>query len=139
MTRQSDKDRDEGPAKGLRLAEWVTLGLSIGMIALLAGALLRIAGKEEVGLVFPTTRVILEDVREGAGRFALPIEVENKAGRSLTNLRIGVGHGAGAERVERVVTMDYLTAAAKKRVIVLFDSHPRDLGVQGAVLSYETP
>jgi uncharacterized protein (TIGR02588 family) len=122
MTRSS---REAGKAR--RLAEWVTLILSVLIVAGLAGYLVQqgMVGDPET---VPITAVPdVDGVQRLGEAFVLPIEVKNSGRKSLKGLQLEVSSPDGTT-VD--VQIDYLGQHSTQTVYTIVKSDPRQAPVQ---------
>ena len=135
-----DQDKKQRPA-GRKLAEWVTLGVSVVLVLGVAGHLLREALEDRPPYIPVTVRVLTEEAGDTGGTFVLPLEVANRGGRTITSLTVRVttrpADGGAAEPTEIDLTIDYLGEGASERVYVVLDRHPRELRVEARTVSYQ--
>jgi len=129
-----NQNQRPGPRK---LAEWVSLGISVALIFGLAGYLLMEALKPHPAYVPVKVQPLLKQVREEENRFILPVEVTNQGRRTLRDLTIEIEFRPdGGKPESREVTIDYLGERSKQEIYVYFDRHPRALQVQARPLTY---
>ena len=146
MTSEESDEDEEGPEEdsgakdrpaGRKLAEWVTMGVSLLVVAGVAGVLGYQATREKHAFVPAEMTPLLEEVREVKGQYILPIEVTNRGGRTLQGFKARVtSHPAQGPAEDRDFEIDYLGEGATQKIYLYFDRHPRDLRVRAQPLGY---
>jgi uncharacterized protein (TIGR02588 family) len=123
-----------GPRK---LAEWVSLGISLVLILGLAGCLLYEALQPHPPYVPVQVKPLLAEVREEDNRYILPIQVANRGERTLRDLTIEVEYRSEDGKSEtRDIIIDYLGERSGQKVYTYFDRHPRYLRLRARPTSY---
>jgi uncharacterized protein (TIGR02588 family) len=134
--REEDRGAKDRPA-ARKLAEWVTMGLSVLVVAGVAGVLGYQATREKHAFVPAEMTPLLEEVREVNGQYILPLEVKNRGRRTLHGFKARVtSHPAQGPPEEREFEIDYLGEGATQKTYLYFDRHPRDLRVRAQPLGY---
>jgi uncharacterized protein (TIGR02588 family) len=120
-----------------RLAEWVSLGISMALILGLAGSLLYEALQPHPPYVPAEVKPLIAEIREESDRYILPIQVANHGERTLRDLTVEVEYLSPDGKTEtRDITIDYLGERSEQKVYTYFDRHPRDLHVRARPISY---
>lgn len=130
-------DQQKRPT-GRKLAEWVTLGLSVLLVLAIAGLLVYGGMKEHPPAVPVEVRVLAAQAQEVSGRYVVPVEVRNLGRRTLKDLTVRVDSTApdGTNAPAGDVTIDYLAARAVQKIYLYFERHPRDLRIDVRPFSY---
>ena len=120
-----------------KLAEWVSLGLSVLLILSLAGFLTTRGLRSEPPFIAAEIRPRVEQARRLGERFVLPVELSNPSPRTLRNLRAEVEFTPeGGEPEKREIEIDYLGQGATQTVYLYLDEDPAGLRIEATPLSY---
>jgi uncharacterized protein (TIGR02588 family) len=129
-----ESDGDPGTAKradeqrGLKVAEWVTLGVSLAIILGVAGYLLYQALQNEPPFIAPEIRPVLERVERRNGQYILPVEVRNPGRRTLRDLKIEISWQSAEGSKEHIdFTIDYLGESSTQTVFFYLNEDPKSL------------
>ena len=143
MNRRDDRKPGQ-PAKSRRsrrrrLAEWVSLGISVLLIAALAGYLVLEAVRSRSPYVPVEVRIELDQAHRTAGRFILPVTVKNLGNHTLRDVRVVIalrpGSGGG-ENKSQDFDIDYLGERAEQRLFVYLDEDPQTLTIEARAAQY---
>jgi uncharacterized protein (TIGR02588 family) len=124
---------------GRKLAEWLTLGLSIVLVLGVAAFLLYSALQDHPRFVPLGVRVLTEAAREGAGgQFIVPVEVRNLGRRSLKAITIRFTH-ASADGTEESgdFIIDHLGEGATHQAYLFLDQPPTAAKPEAEVSDYQ--
>ena len=120
-----------GPGKpdrptGRKLAEWLTLGLSVVLVLGVAAFLLYSALQDHPPFVPLEVRVRPELARQtGDGQFVVPVEVRNLGRRSLKAITIHFSHASADGTTESGdFLIDHLGEGATHEAYLLLDQPP---------------
>lgn len=120
-----------------RLAEWLTFAISAALVLLLAGHLVWRASEPADDVAFAQVVVHRAEVREHAGRFALPIEIENPSRRAMRDVLIRVRRPGPENTRESVdVLVDYLGQRSSQTVYIYSSADPRVEPIDAEAVSY---
>ncbi len=112
---EEDRGAKDRPA-GRKFAEWVTMGVSVLVVAGVAGVLGYQAMREKHAFVPIELTPLPDQVREVNGQSILPLEVKNRGGRTLQGFKARVtSHPAQGPAEEREFEIDYLGEGAPRR------------------------
>ena len=118
------------------LAEWVSLGMSLLLLACVVGVILWLWASEPEGP--PRFAVERGAARQEAGLFHLPVAVTNVGGLAAGQVRIeGRLAGAGPEQERPATTIEFLPVRAREEVVLVFRGDPAGAAVE--VVSYRLP
>ena len=117
--------------------EWLVFAASLLVIGGVVAALVysgRSTGSRPAHL-----EVFLGDSRPAAGRFFVPVVVENRGGKAAAGVRVEIvlESGNGAERAG--FELPYAPAGSMRRGEVVLDTDPRDGRISGRVVGFELP
>ena len=114
-----------------KLAEWVSLGVSLCLILGIAGFLLYETLRSSAPHPIVRTRLLHQEVKKVDGRFILPVEIQNRGERAIRLLRLEVSYTPPGGREEtRELDVDYLGEKSGQTVYLYFDEDPKTLGVK---------
>lgn len=137
---QAGEEQDEDPRDylGRRIAEWVTLGLSILIVTVLAAYLVYHAVREDSRFVPVEIRPLLDQARSEGGRYILPVEIQNNGRRTLVDFTAEITYGGGGagKQQRQEIKIDFLAERARATRYLYFDADPRGLGVKATPLHY---
>lgn len=130
--------RERAAPKRRSAAEWVSLGLSLvivaGIVGLVVYAHLTRSDAPPVVAIQPR----LDQVRAANGSFYLPVEVTNEGGQTVEALNIDLTLSGEGEGQAVQVTLPFLADGETARAVVVFGSHPAD-GTLAVTFSYLEP
>ena len=138
---QSQAGESRGKGKGRsgvrKVAEWVTLGISVALILGLAGYLVYQALQPQPPYVPAEAQVLMNRVIEKEGKYILPIEIINHGRLTLRDLTVEVEYRSPDGKTEtHELTIDYLGEQSRQKAYVYFDEHPRGLQVKANPTTY---
>lgn len=139
MSDESHQEPESGsPTR--TVAEWVTLSISIAILAVLFGAIgifyLRGDGEHSLIEVTPLT----EDVRREGDRFLLPVEIANTGERTAGTVSVTVALMVDGEEVESAdFSIDFLAGGASERGVAIFTTDPASADVTVGAVSFMEP
>ncbi len=111
---------------GRKLAEWLTLGLSVALVLGVATFLVYSALQDHPRFVPLEVRVLTEDARESGGHFIVPVEVRNLGRRSLKEITVRFSHSSAEGKKESGdFVIDHLGEGASHQAYLYLDQHPR--------------
>ena len=119
-----------------KLAEWVSLGVSIVLIAGIAGMLLFEALRANSPFIPAEAVLQLDQVRQQNGRYILPIEVKNEGHHTLRDVRIEIAYDVAGEQLRQDFTIDYLGEQSQQTIYVYLDHDPSGLRVEAKPVQY---
>lgn len=120
--------RETRPARdpGRSTAEWVTLSVSIAIIAVLVGlvVIVFIFGGDKPATI--EVRPLLEEVRQADGAAYLPVEVANRGNRTAEDVTVQMTlHTEAGEPATAAFTLRFLAGGERQRGVVAFPQDPR--------------
>jgi uncharacterized protein (TIGR02588 family) len=116
---QPARDRDRSTA------EWVTLGVSIVILAAIVGLVVYVylSGGDEPATI--AVRPLLEEVRHDGDTYYLPVEVANNGDRTAEDVQVQVTLTAGeGEPASATFTLRFLAGGEQQRGVVAFRRDP---------------
>lgn len=120
-----------------KLAEWFTLGASAVVVLGVAGLLVREALGSDSPYVEIAMEPRLEEVEPRAGRWLLPVDVENRGQRTLQDFKSEiVFDGENGAHEVREIEIDFLGESSTHRHYVFLDADPRSLRIVAHPLGY---
>ena len=124
-----------GGASPRTFAEWVSLSVSLLLLAGIVGVILWLWAAEPQG----PARFTVEPgaARREAGLFHLPVAVTNAGGEAAAQVRVEGRHADGSREERPATTIDFLPVRAREEVILVFRSNPSEASVE--VVSYRRP
>lgn len=140
MSDERERDNEDAGARGRPAAEWITLGISVAVIAGILGLVtwLYVRGTEAPPTI--AVEAMLDDVRDVDGDWYLPIEVRNDGDRTVASAIIEGELDTGSGQPETAqVTIDYLAGNERVRGTFVFSSDPRDGELSVGPTSYQDP
>jgi uncharacterized protein (TIGR02588 family) len=127
----------EGRPAGRKVAEWVTMGVSLVLVLGVAGFLVYEGMNGDGVFVEADVKVLVEQAVERGGKYVVPIRVENRARRTLKDFQVRVTYrSAGGEKESEDVVIDYVGEREGATVYVYIDRHPRGAGVEARATGY---
>jgi uncharacterized protein (TIGR02588 family) len=124
------------PRPGRKFAEWVTVAVSVLIVAAVAGFLLYQAWHPPASYVPVDIAPRFDQVGQAGGRYVLPVELTNR-GQTMSSLRVEVV-STGRDREPRRDTFEihYFAQGATATRYVYFEDDPRMLRIDVHVLDY---
>lgn len=139
MSEHADQG-DDGDVQGRPAAEWITLGLSIAVVALVVGlaSWLYLRSDDEPPIIVVET--MLDDVRQADGDWYLPIEIRNEGDRTVANAIVQgeLDTGDGDPQVAEI-TITYLAEGERTGATFVFADSPSSGTLTIRVTSYTDP
>ena len=134
----ADEREEAGPSGGRKLAEWVTMGLSVVLVLGTVGYLVYLGLRGDPPLVPVQITVLADQSREKAGRYVVPVEVRNQGQRTLKNLKVRLSQRTAGGREEAGdLTIDYLGERATATVYVYLNKDPREQPLEVEPSNYQ--
>ncbi|MBW3623537.1 MAG: hypothetical protein KY468_09030 [Armatimonadetes bacterium] len=122
---------DQKEQKGRKLAEWISLGISVLLIAWIAGFLLFEAMQADGPHVLAEAKLLFDKMERKENTYILPMEVSNKGEHAIRSLRIQVTYDPPDGKEEsRDVTLDYLGEGSTQEMYLYFQHDPKTLNVK---------
>jgi uncharacterized protein (TIGR02588 family) len=123
-----------------RLAEWVSLAISVALIAGIAAYLVTQGVRQQSPLLPFDVRIETERAVRRGERFVLPVMIKNLGDHTARDVRIVVEHqprgGGGGEKQEQDFDVDYLGEHAEQQIFVYLDEDPKTMTVSAKVVQY---
>jgi uncharacterized protein (TIGR02588 family) len=116
-------------------AEWVSLSVSLLLLACVVGAILWLWAVETGGP--PRLAVERGAARQEAGLFHLPVAVTNVGGGAAAQVRVEGRLGGAGHEESPSTTIDFLPVRAREKVVLVFRGDPSGASVE--VVSYQLP
>lgn len=127
----------EGFGHVQKLAEWVTLGVSVVIVAAAAGYMVYLAVRDSPRHVPADATLRLGEARQAQGRYVLPVEARNRGRRTLRDFQAELRYTPpGGQPEKREFKLDYLAAGATQTVYFYFDRPPAELNLEVSPQSY---
>ena len=121
-----------------RVAEWVSLGVSVILIAAIAAYLVYHGLRPRSPFVPVEVRVEPDRSERRAERYIVPVTVKNLGDHTLRDLRITVEHQprGGGESQSQDFDIDYICERAEQRIFVYLDEDPKTLTIEARAAQY---
>jgi uncharacterized protein (TIGR02588 family) len=106
-------------------AEWVTLSVSIAILALLIGSVVYVSftGSDEPATI--GVRPEMEEMRRDGATYYLPVQVTNKGGHTAEDVQVQLTLASGeGESASATFTIRFLAGGEQKRGVVAFQTDP---------------
>ena len=134
-----DDDAETGRRFGGRkLAEWVTMGVSVVLVLGTAGYLVYLGLRADPPLVPVEVNVMIDRAENKDGRYVVPIEVRNRGRRTVKNLEVRLTQlSADGRQVSSEITIDYLGEGATAKAYVYLNRDPRVARPEAEPFSYQ--
>jgi uncharacterized protein (TIGR02588 family) len=124
---------------GRSAAEWVSLGISIAILILLAGLVLYAYLSDREAPAVIEVQPQLEQVRNESGSYYLPIEVKNIGNQTAQEVSVQISLLVENVQAESItVTFPFLGGGESARAVVVFPQDPA-LGELDVVISFLEP
>ena len=129
------RKKSAGASLPRTVAEWVSLSVSLLLVASIVGVIVWLWATEPQG----PARFTVERgaVRREAGRFYLPVAVTNAGGEAVEQVRVEGRPANGLQYERPSTTIDFLPVRAREEVVLVFRSDPAGASVE--VVSYQRP
>ena len=131
---ETENTRQQSPAR--KLAEWVTMGISMLLILGLAGYLVFQGFQPAPPYIPAEVRALMQQVRQDGERYILPVEVANRGNRTLRDLKVEVTYLGPEGKETQDFLIDYLGERSQQNLFFYFDRHPAELQVETQPVSY---
>lgn len=131
----SRKGQGESASPTRTPAEWVSLAVSLLLLACVVGAILWLWAEEPTGP--PRFEVERAAARAEAGLFHLPVAVKNVGGEAAGQVRLEGRLVTGGREERPAATIDFLPVGAREEVVLIFRGDPSGASVE--VVSYRRP
>ena len=116
----------QGKKPGRTTAEWVSLGLSLAIVATMAGLVIYAEVTRSHAPAIIDIQPQTEAVREANGSYYLPVEISNIGGETVEALDIALTL-AGADAAETAqVAVAFLAAGETVRTVAVFGQDPAE-------------
>jgi uncharacterized protein (TIGR02588 family) len=134
----SGQGGDEGPrtAGPRRIAEWVSFGISLALVAAVVSHLVARSLEPAPEAIQTHVRPLLDRVARQEGRFVVPFEVRNGSSRAVRDLQIRIRYEAEGRPESMDVLIDYLGQASVQIVYGYFREDPRSLSLTAESVAY---
>lgn len=120
-----------------KLAEWISLGISIAIVGGLAAILLRDAINSNGPYAVPTVHVVNSDIQQQGAVWIVPVEVENNASQTLRDVDIELSYRRAGEQPETdTLTIDYLGRECSETIYFYLHQDPKGLKLEVRPLHY---
>ena len=131
----SRKKRGESASSPRTPAEWVSLAVSLLLLACVVGAIIWLWVKEPAGP--PRFEVERAAVRVEAGLYHLPVAVTNVGGEAAGQVRVEGRLSTGGQEERPATTIEFLPVRAREEAVLIFRGDPSGASVE--VVSYQRP
>lgn len=131
---QQEQEQGSG---GRKVAEWITMGLSILIVLGVAAYLTWMAVGSDTPFARVEATVLLDQTRQEGDQYIVPVEVRNHGRRTVHALRGAVTWGPGDAGHQREFRIDYLGENGSQRLYFIFEQPPQSLGLRAAAWQYQ--
>jgi uncharacterized protein (TIGR02588 family) len=135
MNDKAKESRSSRSAKR-KLAEWISLGVSVLLILGIATSLLVEALRGGWEYVPAEAVPQLERVVAQNGRYVLPIVVKNDGRHTMRDVRIEIEYEVSGEPHKQDFTIDYLGERSEQTIYIYLDHDPRRLRIEARPVQY---
>ena len=123
--------------RGRKLAEWVSLGLSLLLILGIGGYLLTEALRTGEPFVVAEAHLQHDRTVKKGETYILPMEVRNMGEHALRELKVQVTYTPpGGEEETRDIDVTYLGASSSQTMYLYFKDDPKTLNIKAEPLVY---
>ena len=122
--------------RGRDAAEFVTLVVSIAVVAALIGGVMYVQLARGDRLPAIEVRAAVDELRAEGGRFYLPVEIENTGDQAAASVLIVVIQRVGEREVEHELLIDYLAGGGTADATAVLMEDPRRAGIRLEVRSF---
>ena len=137
MNKKADDKSRPRRSTGRRVAEWVSLGVSLVLICGIAGLLVWEGVRRDSPLLPCDAVPQLDRAAKAGDRFVLPILVTNRGRQTMRDLKVQLEfRGEGGKNEEREFVLDYLGERSEQTIYAYFDQDPRTLDVRAMPVQY---
>ena len=141
-TRRQGTDRNwqEQQSKGRTTVEWITLGISVMIIASLVGLItyLYVSGGSTPAVI--EVKPQFDQIRQVQDRYYLPVEITNVGGETAEEVTVRISLASVNGQTEPAeVTIAFLAGHASANATVAFREDPSQGEVMVDVVSYLEP
>jgi len=120
-----------------RIAEWVSFGVSLALIVVLAAHLVWRMVEPPPEAIEASVTPLLDQVVQQEGRYVVPFAVQNASRRTVRHLQIRIRYEVTQGQEEQMdVLLDYLGEASTQTVYAYFRQDPRTLSIRAEPISY---
>lgn len=140
--RQDDHNRHIGrrDVKSRSAAEWITLGISVLIVAGVVGLTTYFYLSSANGPAVLTVEPRAEETYDAGGRYYLPITVRNGGEATAEDVRVRISVADPSGRQESAeVLVQFLAGGGSSRAVASFGSDPRTGQVEAVAVSYLEP
>lgn len=117
-------------------AEWVTLVLSIGIVAAMVGTVFVLFLSNDSRPAEIRASVDQSHIWQGEEYWLVPVTIENVGDRAATSIRTSVHATIGGETISREVEVPFLAGQGETEGIVVFPVDPRAEPLEVEVLRF---
>lgn len=138
MNQRSDAKSRSKRSLERRLAEWISLAVSVLLILGTAAYLAYHGVVSEEPFVPVTANPQFDEVRQLGDRYILPVKIENAGAQTLRDLKVEVEYHPpqAAEPQRQDFLIDYLSEKAEQTIYVYFEHDPKTLKVKASPVHY---
>lgn len=141
-TRRKGNDRNwqEQQRKGRTTVEWITLGISVMIIASLVGLIsyLYVSGGSTPAII--EVKPQFDQIRKVQDRYYVPVEITNVGGETAEEVTVQISlESANGQTESAEVTIDFLAGQDRANATVAFGEDPSQGEVTVDVVSYLEP
>jgi uncharacterized protein (TIGR02588 family) len=112
-----------------RIAEWVSLTISVLLVGSVAAFLLVQALRPRSPYLEVEARLLVEQTEPRGEGFVAPLQVTNRGERTLTRILVSLrGEDEGDAGAAREIELHYLGGGTTRTTYVVFDRDPRGRG-----------
>ncbi|MBX5445196.1 hypothetical protein [Sphaerobacter sp.] len=132
--------QQERPDPGRTTVEWITLGISLLIVATVIGLIVYAYVTRGSTPPIIDASAPVDRVRQVQDRYYLPIEVRNSGGQTAKDVRVAISLTTPDGRTETAeVLIDFLAGDETAQATAVFTHDPRQGTVTVGVISYLAP
>lgn len=136
----SDRNWQDQQSQGRTTVEWITLGISVMIVASLVGLItyLYVSGGSTPAVI--EVKPQFDQIRQVQDQYYLPIEIRNVGGETAEEVTVQISLvSANGQTASVEVTIDFLAGHGRMKATVAFSEDPRQGEVMVDVVSYLEP
>lgn len=127
-------------SKDRSIAEWTTLGISSVILLTVVGLITFLSFDKDTQAPVITVEPLLNEVREDASGYYLPVIVRNEGGRTVEEVQILVELDTGSGEPETAeLTVVFLAGGEEVRGTSIFEHNPTEGEVTARATSFQEP
>lgn len=136
MSEKNGEQKRQTNDKGRSLVEWITLGISVTILLVVAGLVVYESQVDDDQPTVIEVRPAFDELRQEQGHFYLPVAVTNNGNRTVSALQVEIRlMGPDGAVQSSSLDIDFLAGGASVGGVVVFGEQPTPENV-GFVASY---